>query len=54
MAHVAVWPSPIPLFVLGLGLGVLAEGTRSLVGPIVVHSAFNAVSCGYLALKHLH
>ena len=30
--HSGVWPSPIALFVLGLGLGWLAYRTRSLVG----------------------
>jgi hypothetical protein len=44
-AHAAVWPSPIPLFVLALGLGVLAHRSGSLVGPIVLHSLFNAITC---------
>jgi hypothetical protein len=43
MLHVGVWPTPIALFVLGLGLGWLAWRTQSLVGPIVLHSLFNAV-----------
>jgi membrane protease YdiL (CAAX protease family) len=43
--HSSVWPTPIPLFVLALGLGALAHRTRSLVGPIVLHSLFNGVSC---------
>ncbi|MGH7224770.1 MAG: lysostaphin resistance A-like protein, partial [Gemmataceae bacterium] len=42
--HTSVWPTPMPLFVLALGLGVLAQRTRSLVGPIVLHSLFNGVS----------
>jgi membrane protease YdiL (CAAX protease family) len=41
----AAWPSPVALFVLALGLGVLAQRTRSLAGPIVLHGLFNAVSC---------
>ncbi len=41
----SVWPTPIPLFVLALGLGMLAQRTRSLVGPIVLHSLFNSFSC---------
>jgi len=42
--HSAVWPTPIPLFFLGVGLGWLALRTRSLIGPIVAHGLFNAVS----------
>jgi membrane protease YdiL (CAAX protease family) len=49
--HTSVWPTPIPLFVLGLGLGVLAQRTRSLVGPIVIHSLFNSFSCVLLVLE---
>lgn len=48
--HTHVWPSPIPLMVLALGLGYLYLRTRSLVGPIVVHGLFNAVSAVYLIL----
>jgi len=51
--HASVWPSPIGLFVLALGLGYLADRTGSLVGPIVVHSMFNGVNCGWLLLKWL-
>jgi membrane protease YdiL (CAAX protease family) len=46
--HASVWPSPVPLFVLAMGLGYLAIRTRSLVGPVVVHGMFNAVSALYL------
>jgi membrane protease YdiL (CAAX protease family) len=42
--HSFAWPTPIALFVLGLGLGYLAVRTRSLVAPVVVHCLFNAVS----------
>ncbi len=45
MAHMAVWPSPIPLFLLGLGLGWLAYRTQSLIGCIVGHALFNTVAC---------
>jgi membrane protease YdiL (CAAX protease family) len=44
-AHSAVWPTPIPLMVLALGLGWLAWRTQSLVGPIVCHALFNGVAC---------
>jgi membrane protease YdiL (CAAX protease family) len=43
-AHSNVWPSPVPLFVLGLGLGYIAYRTRSIVAPILIHGLFNAVS----------
>jgi membrane protease YdiL (CAAX protease family) len=45
VVHTTAWPSPVPLFVLSLGLGALAARTRSLVGPIVLHGLFNATSC---------
>jgi membrane protease YdiL (CAAX protease family) len=48
--HAHVWPSPVPLVVLAVGLGYLYLRTRSLVGPIVVHGMFNAVSAVYLLL----
>jgi membrane protease YdiL (CAAX protease family) len=43
--HCESWPDPVALFVLALGLGWLADRTRSLVGPIVLHSLFNGVAC---------
>jgi membrane protease YdiL (CAAX protease family) len=46
--HAHVWPSPVPLIVLAVGLGYLYLRTRSLVGPVVVHGMFNAVSALYL------
>jgi membrane protease YdiL (CAAX protease family) len=48
--HAHVWPSPVPLVVLAVGLGYLYVRTRSLVGPVVVHGMFNAVSAVYLLL----
>jgi membrane protease YdiL (CAAX protease family) len=42
--HSGVWPSPVPLFVLGLGLGYLAARTRGFLVPAAVHGLFNAVS----------
>jgi membrane protease YdiL (CAAX protease family) len=42
--HSSVWPSPIPLFLLGLGLGWLAARTRGIVVPAIVHGLFNAVA----------
>jgi membrane protease YdiL (CAAX protease family) len=48
--HAAVWPSPVPLFVLGLGLGTLMARSGSLVGPMVLHGLFNAMTCVMLLL----
>jgi len=44
MMHASVWPTPIPLVFLSLGLGWLRNRTQSLWGPIVLHGLFNAVS----------
>jgi membrane protease YdiL (CAAX protease family) len=41
--HANVWPTPVPLFVLALGLGWSAYRTQSVVAPIVVHMLFNAI-----------
>jgi membrane protease YdiL (CAAX protease family) len=45
--HSAAWPSPVPLLLLGLGLGWLARG-GGLLGPILLHALFNAIACGEL------
>jgi membrane protease YdiL (CAAX protease family) len=50
-AHSSVWPTPIPLFVLGLGLGYLAARTRSWLPGAVTHAAFNAVSAVWVFLR---
>ncbi|MFO0842248.1 MAG: CPBP family intramembrane glutamic endopeptidase [Gemmataceae bacterium] len=42
--HAAVWPTPVPLLWLALGLGWLRWKTGSLVGCVVMHAAFNAVA----------
>jgi membrane protease YdiL (CAAX protease family) len=47
-AHASVWPSPVPLFFLGLVLAWLAVRTQSLVGPMVLHCLFNGVACATL------
>jgi hypothetical protein len=38
------WPNPVPLFVLGLGLGWLAVRTNGVLVPVLVHGLFNTVS----------
>jgi membrane protease YdiL (CAAX protease family) len=43
--HSAVWPTPIALLPLGLGLGWLQLRTQRLLAPIVTHALFNAVAC---------
>jgi membrane protease YdiL (CAAX protease family) len=43
--HARVWPSPVPLLWLALGLGWLRWRSGSLVGPIVLHAVFNAIAC---------
>jgi membrane protease YdiL (CAAX protease family) len=45
MFHASVWPTPIPLFLLAIGLGYLAYRTQSVVGPIVMHVLFNTIAC---------
>lgn len=50
--HADVWPTPVPLFVLGLVLGYLAYRTQNLIGPILFHALFNAVACGVMLLSY--
>jgi membrane protease YdiL (CAAX protease family) len=44
LLHSQVWPTPVPLFVFGLGLGYVAARTRSVWPAAVTHGLFNAVS----------
>jgi membrane protease YdiL (CAAX protease family) len=46
--HVRFWPSPVPLTLLGVGLGWLTYRTRSLAGPVVMHATFNAIAVAML------
>jgi membrane protease YdiL (CAAX protease family) len=49
--HSGIWPSPIPLFVLGMALAWVTYRTSSLVGAITLHAVFNAVSAIALLLQ---
>lgn len=42
--HSDSWPAPIALLLLALVLGALAMRTQNLLGPIVLHAAFNLIS----------
>jgi len=53
MMHAQVWPSPIPLFLLAMALGVLYQRTGSLIAPIALHMTFNGISTGILYLASL-
>ncbi|HKI32054.1 MAG TPA: CPBP family intramembrane glutamic endopeptidase [Gemmataceae bacterium] len=44
VAHSGVWPTPISLFVLALGLGVLCYRMQSVLPAMVTHALFNALS----------
>lgn len=44
MFHTHSWPDPVPLTLLGMGLGWLAWRTQSLIGPVVCHALFNAMT----------
>lgn len=49
--HANVWPTPVALFVFGLGVGWLAIRTQSLGPPLVVHMLFNAVAIASILFR---
>jgi membrane protease YdiL (CAAX protease family) len=51
IVHATVWPHPVPLFFLALGLGLAAYRTQSLVPSIVMHALFNTLSFVMLGLQ---
>jgi len=48
--HSSVWPSPVPLLALALGMGWLTIRTRSIIPAIIVHMLFNGVAVVYVWL----
>jgi membrane protease YdiL (CAAX protease family) len=52
IVHASVWPTPLSLFLFGIGLGLVAYRTQSLVPSIVCHALFNSVSFLILLLPH--
>lgn len=51
MAHSSAWPQPVGLLPLGLGLGILAYRTQSLIASILCHALFNSVGMTLLLLS---
>jgi hypothetical protein len=51
LLHVGQWPTPIPLFVLALGLGYSYHRTNSLAAPVTLHVLFNGSSLMQLFLS---
>lgn len=47
-------PSLLPLFVLAIGLGLAYELTGSLLAPVVMHAAFNAVTVAQILYQRTH
>lgn len=50
LAHGSSWPDPVPLALLGIGLGVAYQRTRSLVAPVALHGIFNGIMVAIGAL----
>lgn len=50
--HSGVWPTPIPLLVLGVGLGWLVLRTKTATAAIVAHGLFNAISAVWMLRGH--
>ena len=42
--HGAVWPTPVPIFFLSLGLGFLYQRTGGILASTALHMTFNGVS----------
>ena len=48
LVHASVWPTPVPLFLLGLALGTVTVRSGGVLAGTVLHGLFNAVSLVYL------
>ncbi len=48
LVHASVWPTPVPLFLLGLALGAVTVRSGGVLAGTVLHGLFNAVSLVYL------
>ena len=48
VVHAGVWPTPVPLFLLGLALGWVAVRTGGVLAGTVAHGLFNLVSLVFL------
>jgi membrane protease YdiL (CAAX protease family) len=48
--HGNVWPTPVPLFLLALGLGLAARISGGLLAAIVIHALFNLTTCLAMAV----
>ena len=51
LMHWQAWPSPVPIFLLSLGLGVLYQKTGGLAASIGLHMTFNGISTTMLFLS---
>lgn len=43
LAHSVSWPDPVPLVLLGIGLGIAYQRTGSLWAPVTLHALFNGM-----------
>ena len=50
MFHIRIWPTPIPLMVLGLALSWLALRRQRIIASFFLHMTFNAVAVVYSLL----